>query len=147
MAPKNQQQHRHQIIGAFDKNVCSSSGLGKRSCRNKNTSGWFAIFRIMSEEDFNEALSYVKNLPSDGEGKSIDNNTKLQFYGLFKQITAGPCNTKSPGRLQLVERAKWNAWNGLGKMSKADCMKMYVDALTKADPDWRKNKTQIRSKL
>jgi len=51
--------------------------------------------------------------------------------------------------LKVVERAKWDAWNSLGAISKDDAMKKYVDALSKADPDWRdkSSKTNIRSKL
>lgn len=40
---------------------------------------------------FKNALNYIKNAPADVE---ISNAMKLKFYGLFKQATDGPCNSK-----------------------------------------------------
>ena len=48
----------------------------------------------------------------------------------------------------MIERAKWQAWSNLGKMSKEEAQKKYVEALSKAVPDWRQrlaelNKSQL----
>lgn len=39
---------------------------------------------------------------------------KLNFYGFFKQATAGPCTDAEPSRFQLVKRAQWQAWKKHG---------------------------------
>ena len=31
----------------------------------------------------------------------LSNETKLEFYGLYKQATVGPCNTSKPGLFDL----------------------------------------------
>jgi len=58
------------------------------------------------------------------------NQEKLDFYGLFKQGTEGPCNTKAPSRLKIVDKAKWDAWNSLGKKTKEEAMKIYVGKIS-----------------
>ena len=39
--------------------------------------------------------------------------------------------------MKIVERYKWDAWKKLGKMSKDDAMKKYVERLTTIAPDWK----------
>jgi len=56
---------------------------------------------------------------------------KLKFYSLFKQATEGPCTTSKPRFWDVTERAKWEAWNNLGAMSKNAAMQEYVDSLKK----------------
>ena len=56
----------------------------------------------------------------------LSNDQKLSFYGLFKQAKAGDCNTQQPGRLQVKNRSKWNAWNGNKGMTKAKAMEKYI---------------------
>eukprot|EP00698_Gefionella_okellyi_P016885 TRINITY_DN4877_c0_g1_i1.p1 TRINITY_DN4877_c0_g1~~TRINITY_DN4877_c0_g1_i1.p1 ORF type:complete len:115 (-),score=20.50 TRINITY_DN4877_c0_g1_i1:55-399(-) len=77
---------------------------------------------------FEIALAFIKGLPADGEIKPSISD-QLKFYSLFKQASAGPCNEKQPSKLRMVQRAKWDAWNGLGKMSKQDAKAAYVTAL------------------
>lgn len=57
------------------------------------------------------------------------NSTKLKFYGLYKQATDGKNNVAKPGFWDVVGRAKWEAWNKHGDMSKEDAMNQYVDCL------------------
>ena len=52
---------------------------------------------------FPAAVAYVQNAPKDS---SLSNADKLLFYGLYKQSTAGKCNTKKPSRLNVVAYAK-----------------------------------------
>ena len=60
----------------------------------------------------------------------IGNEAKLKIYGLFKQSTVGPVNTKRPGMMDFVGRAKWDAWNSLGKMSQDEAKQAYIDYIT-----------------
>lgn len=73
-----------------------------------------------------ENFKYATDQVSKSDGKST-NDEKLKFYGLYKQATIGPCNTSQPWQINAKERAKWDAWNNLGKMSKEDAMVKYCD--------------------
>ncbi|CAF0956792.1 unnamed protein product [Brachionus calyciflorus] len=77
------------------------------------------------EQRFKDLCQIVQSLPKDGEIQQ-SNEDKLKFYSYFKQATEGPCNISQPSMFKLVERAKWNAWNGLGNMSKEEAMRNYI---------------------
>ena len=51
----------------------------------------------------------------------------MKIYAFFKQSTVGPVNTKRPGMMDFVGRAKWDAWNTLGKMSSDEAKQAYID--------------------
>ena len=53
----------------------------------------------------------------------------LKFYGYYKQAEFGPCNKSRPGMFQLVERAKWDAWNSVRNLSKEEAMTAYVEEI------------------
>ena len=55
-----------------------------------------------------------------------DNATLLKIYALYKQATTGDNTEKKPGMLDMVGRAKWDAWNGLKGTKTDDAMKQYV---------------------
>lgn len=38
--------------------------------------------------------------------------------------------------LKVVEKFKWDAWKKLGKISKDEAMKKYIEKLTKLNPTW-----------
>lgn len=99
------------------------------------------------EEQFKTALGFIQGADSKN-GPKLSNESKLKFYALFKQISKGPNKDKQPSRLQVVQRAKWAAWNELGNMSKEDAMKKYVQTLLDTDPRFRSQlQVTIRSKL
>lgn len=97
------------------------------------------------KEQFESAVNYVQNGPSISD---ITNEIKLKFYALYKQATSGPNKEKQPSRLNIVARMKWEAWNKLGKMSKEEAMKRYIEQLEKLVPNWKEWKnTTPKSKL
>ena len=59
-----------------------------------------------------------------------DNDTMLKLYALYKQATKGDVEGKQPGRLNMVKRAKWDAWNERKGMSSEDAMQAYVDLVS-----------------
>ncbi|KAM9307584.1 enoyl-CoA delta isomerase 2-like [Gastrophryne carolinensis] len=73
-------------------------------------------------EDFQQAQNKLKTL-----NKDPGNEIKLKLYALFKQATQGSCNAPKPGMLDFVNKAKWDAWNSLGKVSKEQARQSYVD--------------------
>uniref|UniRef100_A0A182P6V8 Acyl-CoA-binding domain-containing protein 6 n=1 Tax=Anopheles epiroticus TaxID=199890 RepID=A0A182P6V8_9DIPT len=60
----------------------------------------------------------------------------LQFYGLYKQATVGPCNTPKPAIYSMAARAKWYAWDKVGKLETGAAMKEYVRLLDQLAPSW-----------
>lgn len=60
---------------------------------------------------------------------SFNNETRLLFYALHKQATAGPCKEGKPWSWNVVESAKWQSWSQLGDMSSMDAMRLYVKTL------------------
>lgn len=75
-------------------------------------------------EQFEEAKSRLSSLKQDP-----GNEAKLKIYALFKQSTLGPCTTARPGMLDFVNRAKWDAWNALGKISQEEARQQYCDLI------------------
>ncbi|CAI5672734.1 unnamed protein product [Oreochromis niloticus] len=57
------------------------------------------------------------------------NDMMLKFYSYYKQATVGPCNIPRPSFWDVVGKAKWDAWNSLGEMSKEEAMSSYVDEM------------------
>lgn len=94
-----------------------------------------------TEATFNKACDYLQHLVSQ-----LDANALLEFYGLYKQATVGPCNTSKPGIFSVNARAKWNAWNDLGSMNKDCAMLKYIAKLNDIEPDWNKNDSSATNK-
>lgn len=82
------------------------------------------------EERFNAAVNVIRGLPKNGPYQP-SNEMLLTFYSLFKQATEGKCNAGRPALWNVVNRAKWDAWNRLGDMPKEVAMQKYVDELKK----------------
>nr|AFK11281.1 Peroxisomal 3,2-trans-enoyl-CoA isomerase [Callorhinchus milii] len=80
-----------------------------------------AVMRA-TEVEFDKAKEHLKTLKNDP-----GNDTKLRIYALFKQATQGSCSSPKPGMLDFVNKAKWEAWNSLGNISKDDARQKYVD--------------------
>ena len=75
------------------------------------------------EESFDAAAAKARS--TDG----VSNDNKLKIYSLFKQAKEGPVaqtDHKRPGIFDLTGRAKYDAWAGLGDMSKEQAMKDYI---------------------
>jgi acyl-CoA-binding protein len=73
---------------------------------------------------FDKAVAASKQLP-----EKPDNATLLQIYSLYKQATEGDVEGKRPGMLDMVGRAKYDAWAGQKGKSADDAMQEYVDLI------------------
>lgn len=71
---------------------------------------------------FEQAQKDVKTLT-----ERPGNDDLLALYALFKQGSAGDVGVKRPGMLDLVGRAKYDAWEKLRGMSKEAAMRKYID--------------------
>ncbi|XP_057350270.1 enoyl-CoA delta isomerase 2 isoform X1 [Manis pentadactyla] len=78
-----------------------------------------------SQKDFENSVNRVKLLKKDP-----GNEAKLKLYALYKQATEGPCNTPKPSVFDLINKAKWDAWNSLGSLSKETARQNYVDMVS-----------------
>ncbi|XP_041099975.1 acyl-CoA-binding domain-containing protein 5-like isoform X2 [Polyodon spathula] len=79
---------------------------------------------------FEAAVKVIQSLPKNGSFQP-SNEMMLQFYSYYKQATQGPCNLPRPGFWDPVGKYKWDAWNGLGDMSKEEAMIAYVEEMKK----------------
>lgn len=70
---------------------------------------------------FKQAEADVKKL-----SKRPSNDTLLELYGLYKQATVGDVTGSRPGMLDMVGRAKYDAWAKLKKTGQEDAMKKYI---------------------
>eukprot|EP00466_Bigelowiella_natans_P017549 jgi/Bigna1/54428/estExt_Genewise1Plus.C_330112 len=70
--------------------------------------------------DFEHAAVIAKTL------KNLSSEKKLEMYALYKQVTKGSCDKPRPALFEVVEMAKWKAWQELGAMSQEDAKKKYV---------------------
>jgi acyl-CoA-binding protein len=71
---------------------------------------------------FEQAQKDVKTL-----SKRPGNDDMLALYSMFKQGNEGDVSGARPGMLDMVGRAKYDAWAKLKGTSKDDAMKAYVD--------------------
>jgi diazepam-binding inhibitor (GABA receptor modulating acyl-CoA-binding protein) len=71
---------------------------------------------------FEKAQADVKTL-----SKRPGNEDMLALYALFKQGSGGDVSGSRPGMLDMVGRAKYDAWAKLKGTGKDAAMKQYVD--------------------
>jgi diazepam-binding inhibitor (GABA receptor modulator, acyl-CoA-binding protein) len=74
------------------------------------------------DAEFTHAQRDVTKLAADP-----GNDAKLKLYGLYKQATAGDVSGKKPGMLDMVGRAKYDAWSKVKGLSADDAKQRYVD--------------------
>lgn len=77
------------------------------------------------ESKFKKAAEDAKNLPS-----RPGNDTMLELYALYKQATAGDVAGDRPGMLDMVGRAKYDAWSKKKGTTQQAAMKSYVELVT-----------------
>lgn len=78
------------------------------------------------KQTFDAAVNYVQT--AEGDFKP-SNELKLQMYALFKQATEGDVTGSRPGMMNVVNRAKWDAWDKLKGTSKEKAMQQYIDTI------------------
>lgn len=85
--------------------------------------------------EFEATLEKVKTAPADGPFKP-SNEVKLQMYAWYSQATKGDVSGKRPGMLDMVGRAKYDAWAKLKGMSAEAAMQAYVDKVKEIDKQY-----------
>jgi carboxylesterase len=63
--------------------------------------------------------------------KAPDNDTLLALYSLYKQASVGDVSGERPGALDMINRAKFDAWTSRKGLGREEAMKAYVELVTK----------------
>ncbi|KAH9324443.1 hypothetical protein KI387_004621 [Taxus chinensis] len=150
-----------QTLGKYDKNLRakdleveslgtggkaqSSEGLGdefgserlhgESHLGEEEDDDWEGVESTELDEAFGAAASYIATMAGQSTER-IPNDVQLQFYGLYKLATEGPCTVPQPSALKITARAKWHAWQRLGTMSPEAAMQKYIALLTDVRPSW-----------
>ncbi|HMT03409.1 MAG TPA: acyl-CoA-binding protein [Burkholderiales bacterium] len=75
------------------------------------------------QQRFEEMLEKVRNATIDF---SPSNAQKLKLYAFYKQATEGDVIGECPSVVNIIERAKWQAWNAIKGMTKEKSMESYL---------------------
>jgi len=78
------------------------------------------------DKKFQEATEAVKQLAA-----RPDNETLLELYGLYKQGSEGDVTGKRPGMMNLIARAKYDAWSKLTGTAPDKAQQDYVDLVNR----------------
>lgn len=84
------------------------------------------------EKRFAEAVEKVRNAPQDG-GYKPSNDDKLRMYALYRQGSDGDVQGKRPGMLDLIGRAKYDAWAKLKGTPREDAMRRYIEEVERIE--------------
>lgn len=79
---------------------------------------------MATEDEFQAAVAAVPGLTQDP-----GNATKLRLYALYKQATEGDVAGDRPGMLDMVGRAKYDAWASVQGMSAEDARAEYTETV------------------
>lgn len=77
------------------------------------------------ETDFQQAVEKVRNAPADGDFKP-SRDYMLTMYALYRQGTDGDVSGKRPGMLNVVARAKHDAWAAIRGKDRQTAMREYI---------------------
>ncbi|EST06797.2 Acyl-CoA-binding protein, ACBP [Kalmanozyma brasiliensis GHG001] len=77
---------------------------------------------------FVKTVDMVQSLPKSGPIQT-SYEEKLALYSLYKQATEGDVSSKRPGMLDMLGRAKWDAWTKVSGLPPRDAKQMYVESM------------------
>jgi len=81
---------------------------------------------VSLDAEFDTAAAASKTLR-----KAPDNDTLLALYSLYKQASVGDVSGERPGALDMVNRAKFDAWVKRKGTSREDAMRGYIELVKK----------------
>ncbi|SGY79161.1 BQ5605_C008g05060 [Microbotryum silenes-dioicae] len=79
---------------------------------------------------FERAVDIVQSLPRTGPIQT-NYDDKLLLYSVYKQATEGDIKVPRPGILDVLGKAKWDAWNKKKGLSPEEAERLYVQGLLK----------------
>ncbi len=75
------------------------------------------------EQRFTDKVQAVRDATFDFKP---NNTQKLKLYAFYKQATQGDVAGECPSVVNMIERAKWQAWNAIKGMTKDKAMEEYL---------------------
>jgi acyl-CoA-binding protein len=84
---------------------------------------------VTLSDRFEAAVARSRGLPKQ------PNDVLLKLYALYKQSTAGDVSGSRPGMLDMVGRAKHDAWAELRGLASDDAKRQYVDLVASLSAD------------
>lgn len=87
------------------------------------------------EAEFQQTVNKVRNAPQSGDFKP-SNDYMLKMYALYRQARDGDVQGKRPGMLNVVERAKYDAWAKLKGKSREEAMREYIDEVERVEAQY-----------
>ncbi|CAL5366779.1 unnamed protein product [Camellia sinensis] len=103
---------------------------------------WEGIERTELEKRFGDAVVFAGSKSNADRISSLDNDSKMQLYGLHKVAIEGRCRLPQPMALKVSARAKWNAWRQLGDMNREVAMEQYIALMSRSIPGWMGGDTE-----
>ncbi|XP_028119426.1 acyl-CoA-binding domain-containing protein 3-like isoform X3 [Camellia sinensis] len=103
---------------------------------------WEGIERTELEKRFGDAVVFAGSKSNADRILSLDNDSKMQLYGLHKVAIEGRCRLPQPMALKVSARAKWNAWRQLGDMNREVAMEQYIALMSRSIPGWMGGDTE-----
>ncbi|KAI3665663.1 hypothetical protein L6452_44293 [Arctium lappa] len=100
---------------------------------------WQGIETTELEKSFGAAVAFMGSKIGADRVSLIDNEVKLELYGLHKVALEGACFESQPMALKIFARANWNAWKRLENLGREDAMARYIALLSRHVPDWMGN--------
>ncbi|KAL8229230.1 hypothetical protein R6Q57_014130 [Mikania cordata] len=97
---------------------------------------WQGIETTELEKCFGAAVAFMDSKINAGRVNLIDNDVKIQLYGLHRVAIEGSCFEPQPMALKVSARANWNSWKSLENLGREDAMEQYVSLLSQHVPDW-----------
>mmetsp|Transcript_45251 Transcript_45251/g.141842 ORF Transcript_45251/g.141842 Transcript_45251/m.141842 type:complete len:809 (-) Transcript_45251:73-2499(-) len=82
---------------------------------------------------FRAAVDYVRG---DRDTAKLPTETRLEFYGLYKTATAGPCDTAPPSIFDQFGRKKHAAWAAQSGLSRQEAAERYVSLTEEHCPNF-----------
>ncbi|KAI9316116.1 acyl CoA binding protein-domain-containing protein [Dichotomocladium elegans] len=87
---------------------------------------------------FKKAYTYMNT-----HNVQLANTQKLKLYGLYKQAIEGDCRASRPGLLDVVGRAKWDAWHAVKGMSEPEAKEGYIQYVEELQVGWSRHDNQV----
>ncbi|WP_113955543.1 acyl-CoA-binding protein [Arenicella xantha] len=87
-------------------------------------------------QDLTQAFEDTVELVKTARGNfTPSNQLKLEMYGLYKQATEGDVHGKKPGMLDVVGKAKYQAWAKLKGTDSTQAMQLYINKVAEIKSD------------
>lgn len=97
---------------------------------------WQGIETTELEKRFGAAVAFMGSKSSGERVGLMDNDVKVELYGLQKVANEGSCFEPQPMALKVSARANWNSWKRLENLGREDAMEQYIALLSQHVPDW-----------